>query len=163
MLLRFLIEFANAVMLCQMCTFLAFILLNIYVCSALRKVETSTTVQLTYGDMTRFPPVLCRIWPKRVQDRAVCVAPPADWIDEGCFVKDNSKIKASQQVLPHPPFARMTPHRKILRQQRRSCRKPYLEIQNKLNQIKDHPYVGARNILTSAQYLHVTEKVELKC
>lgn len=83
-----------------------------------RDLQTSAAVEATRQGITCSPPSIVRIWPRGVQDGAVCVIPPSGWMDISNKLSGIARIPARENYHFHPPLADGHMHKNVLHQQR---------------------------------------------
>lgn len=131
--------------------------------SMLRAINTPLPMNATAEDMESFPRFLTKIWPRLVEEGAVCVSPPPCWKGNTQTLTDRLLITGRQQVLPHAPFASTTPHKKVLLQQRNFRDDSTLKIQNDKGLLMETPFIGTETVYTVERHRRLAKNTEQKC
>lgn len=78
--------------------------------------------------MISVPAFLVNIYPKHKQDAAAWDGPQTVWALNNTSLAKNTKINAKKYVLLHQAYALPKPHKTIIPQQRKTQKRPHLQI-----------------------------------
>lgn len=128
-----------------------------------RSIPTLEVIYVTSADMNPFPNFLCNIWPKLVQDGAVCVSSTSDWQDSYDTSQPYLIITAREQAMPYPPFTSTIAHEKILRCKKKSILQAELKIRNDQGHLRDMAFVGWERVQKVDQHCLLANRIEANC